>query len=377
MPCASLFFSRREGVNDIRRVLPTIAYQLAVRNDSYSAFIEEQFRTDPIFLERSLTTQFQNLVDIPFAQKQISLGSERCAVFMDALEECQNERDQVKILELIYNLVLGHPNVPITWIFATRPEQHLRTVFSRAKAKSTSYREYHLSISSKQARRDVKRFLQDEFRRIKDSFPEAVPSSSPWPTIEQFRKITSASSGFFAFAFAVVRFIDKPTCDPLTRLHCVLAFLGDVESRACTLSTENPFTSLDMLYSQNMSAVPRDSLAKVKSLLGYYMSPTIPSASKKSLLLACNIFSFEHRVESALRVLPSVLTLPGPPKVHVEGLRFLHSSFVDYLRGPDRSGTFWIDMNVTLTELWQSYTRIVLQWLESRCKSPFCTRTIY
>lgn len=369
---AALFLSKEKGLNDVMRVFPTIAYQLAVRDCSYSSYLEEQFRADPKFLERSLGAQFHSLFVIPFAHKQISLGSECCPIFVDALEECQTKRDQRKILELVHSFVLEHPSIPIAWIFTTRPKHYLEPIFFRARMNSTSYEEYHLSISSQQACDDVKRYLVDEFRRIRDNFPRVMSTRSSWPTQEQILKIASASLGFFAFASAIIHFIDDTLGNPVDRLFRVLDFLDGTGSKLAQPLVESLFKKLDTLYTHIMSDVPLDFLPQIKLLLGYYMSPAI-SDSNKTLLLASNILGLESHIAGALHMLSSVLVLPPPSKEHVEGLQFLHHSFVGYLQDSNRSNIYWVDPKRVLPVLWRCYARIWLQWLKSCCKFPSCT----
>ncbi|KAF9445963.1 hypothetical protein P691DRAFT_784564 [Macrolepiota fuliginosa MF-IS2] len=362
--CAALFLSRTEKINEARRVLPTIAYQLAVRNNNYLSFLEERFRNDPMFLERSLAAQFQSLIVTPFVHKRVPLESTSCAIFVDALDECVDERDQIKLIELVSGSVAEHPTTPIKWIFATRQKRHFKTIFSRVKARISSYQEYHLSFRSTQARGDVERFLHGEFSRIRDG--AMCSSLSPWPTNEQLRRITTSSAGFFAFASAVVHFVDKPTGDPYMRLRCILAFFDDVGSKTLNCNTENPFKSLDMLYSQIMSDTPLDLLPKIKLLLGYCLFSKEPDSSRESLSLVFNILGLDSRVEDALWTLSSVLVIPSPLSMQTRRPQFLHTSFSDYLRDPSRSDTYWVNMNSILTELWRCYTRIILQWLEYR-----------
>ncbi|KAF5362330.1 hypothetical protein D9756_002582 [Leucocoprinus leucothites] len=356
---AALFLSKKEGIDDARRIFSTIAYQLAVQNEGYLSFLEETFRTDPLFMEKSLSAQFQSLVVTPFIRKCVPLGSERCTILIDALDDCQDERDQYQVLQLILDFVSKHPIFPITWVFATRPKPHIATFFAQIKRKTKLYRECHLSISSKRSRRDVKCYLEAELGRIKNKYPERIPPSSCWPAKDHFSSITSSSSGFFLYATAIVNFVDKPGGDPVFRL---LACLDGGSGPG--VSNENPFRTLDFMYSEIMSEIPAPALPQIQLLLGYYMSPVDLSQDQTSLLLACNLPGLEHCLDSVLGSLLSVLAFPLASVMRTQGLHFLHTSFVEYLQDQSRSSAYWIDLEHVLTEMWRRCACILLQWSE-------------
>ncbi|KAJ3576466.1 hypothetical protein NP233_g421 [Leucocoprinus birnbaumii] len=355
----ALFMSKKENVNDARRIFSTIAYQLALQNEYYQKYLEAKFKADPLFMEKSLLAQFQSLVATPFIQKHVPLGAKRCIILIDALDDCQEERDQCQVLHLVHDFILNHSSFPIVWIFATRSRAHITSFFSQVKRRSRSFRELYLSIGSERARRDVNCYLESEFRKIKDKFPERIPPSICWPTKSQFSSVSKASSGFFAFATAIIQFINQPSADPVSRLSDFLE--GGSRSK---LSSENLSRPLDSMYSQIMADLPDDTLAQIKSLLGFYLSPLSIILEQTSLLLTCNLLGLDHSLDCSMQLLLPIITLPPAPLMHTRGLQFLHSSSIDFLRDSKRSGAYWVDIEAVITEVWKRCTCILLQWSE-------------
>lgn len=63
---ASCFFSRLNDRNDPDRVIPTIAYQLAVKHPTYKKIISQRLADDSTILEKNRRVQFRELIIEPF-----------------------------------------------------------------------------------------------------------------------------------------------------------------------------------------------------------------------------------------------------------------------------------------------------------------------
>ncbi|KAF9439663.1 hypothetical protein P691DRAFT_769184 [Macrolepiota fuliginosa MF-IS2] len=64
----SLFFSKRGDKNDPNKVVPTLAYQLALTYPDYKNLIFQCLSADPTILEKILWVQFEELITKPFEQ---------------------------------------------------------------------------------------------------------------------------------------------------------------------------------------------------------------------------------------------------------------------------------------------------------------------
>jgi hypothetical protein len=136
--------------------------------------------------------------------------------------------------------------------------------------------------------------------------------------------------------------------------------------------SENPFRTLDAMYTEIMSEIPADNLPNIKLILGYYLAPVKSFRHETSLLLAYNLLGVERCLDSILRMLLPVLTVPSASGAQDRGLRFLHNSFARYLQDQERSNVYCIDLNEVLTRLWRRCSSIFLQWSECCCTSLFC-----
>ncbi|KAF9442961.1 hypothetical protein P691DRAFT_797764 [Macrolepiota fuliginosa MF-IS2] len=252
---ATLFFSTLNGRNDPNRVWTTLAYQLAVQDPSYRAYMVELMSRDPRSLDKAMSEQFRKLFIEPLTQWGIGGGSTRWIIMIDGLDECRPpdtrsqaeaswERAQCEIIKLISTFVSEHPSVPLLWIISSRPESHLRAFFSRADIHAAHW-EVEVPIDSDEACQDVERYLRSGFEDIRKQYPYHIPPASPWPCEEHISMIARSALGHFAFAATVTRFVEDPDIgDPIAQL-CQILIMVD---RQNMLSVEgNPLAALDAL----------------------------------------------------------------------------------------------------------------------------------
>ncbi|KAF9441812.1 hypothetical protein P691DRAFT_538919 [Macrolepiota fuliginosa MF-IS2] len=227
---ATLFISRSNERNESNRVLATIAYQLAVKDPTYRAYITERMTADPRILGKSMTEQFKLLIAQPFGELALQPPADEdhaWSIYLDGLDECNNEDAQCRLVELIGAFVLQYPEAPLVWIIASRPEKHLQDLFAREDI-VPSFHQVTIPVNSDEACRDVERYLRTEFTKIKDKHPYLIPATCQWPTETQFLTLGCAASGLFIFASTVVRFVDTnpaPQINPMTQLKLVLALI--------------------------------------------------------------------------------------------------------------------------------------------------------
>ncbi|KAF9441385.1 hypothetical protein P691DRAFT_684064, partial [Macrolepiota fuliginosa MF-IS2] len=272
--CATLFFARSSDPprNDSKKVFTTLAYSLAVSNDSYYKYIEAKLSKDPFFLEKSLAEQFHRLFIAPFIGNLVDTGHQRWVVLLDGLDECKNdENDQCRIVDLIRDSILNHTGTtPFVWIIASRPEAHLMAALRKLKVNfrdcPAEFWERGIPVDSDDAVQDIERYLHTEFTKIRednlDSFPDPA---STWPSNGDFLKVAKASSGLFVFASTLTKYISVDR--PASRLKLIMALI-DQPTIYPTGVSQGPFSLLDMLYTQVMSDIPDNLLPVAKALLG-------------------------------------------------------------------------------------------------------------
>ncbi|KAF9453396.1 hypothetical protein P691DRAFT_64887 [Macrolepiota fuliginosa MF-IS2] len=356
---ATLFFSRSNHRDDPQKVFTTLSFQFAVKDPSYQTYMTQRMAADPTFLDKSLPTQFKDLITMPFARHQL-LDPDGNIVFLDGLDECRDEREQSRIIELIHEFVLQYPTVPLTWVVASRPEPHIKASFSRAGARIQNYWEKEIPIDSKESIRDVEFYLHKEFTRIQQSYPDVILSGELWPSEKHFLKICRTALGLFVFASTVIRFIDDPGYgNPVSRLKCVLAIF-DKSPQEKGIEA-NPFQVLDRLYEQIMSNIPSDVLPTTKLLLGFVT--LLGEFTDISPFFLCNLMGIEHHVlYGVLRRLHSVLKFPEMRRAAEGSIRYHHASFSDYLQDRGRSNIYHISLPNAGTHVWHRCMTILQQW---------------
>ncbi len=365
----TLFLSRPNERDDPRKVFTTLAYGLVTLNSEYHDYVGESLLHDPTFLAGSMDEQFLNLFVTPFLEKRIDFVSQRWVVFLDGLDECQGEREQCRIVELIRNSLahnVGSP--PFTWIIASRPEVHLKHSFMKAGKDLGSFWELEVPVDSDRSSRDVEHYLHAQFSMIRQNHPDSVPSF--WPSERDFLTLARASSGLFVYASTLIRYLSRN--DPVSHLKRILDIIEKSRNQPVNVQ-QSPFYMLDLLFTQVMSQVSSQLFTSCQHLLGFYLLEAALAFDRKPvpLLIASNSLELDQKTTyAALQELHSVLTCPPPEEAEYQPIRFLHASFSDFLSDPSRSQACHIDLSQEVTHLWRCQTRILRQYGSTRSKSP-------
>jgi hypothetical protein len=131
---ASFFFSRTDpSRNSVQPLIATIAYQITLNIPDVRNAILRTIERDPLIFSKSLAVQFKSLIVEPL-QQVVEAGffnePNSCRlVIIDGLDECFNPNIQRNILEVLANAHRQH-RLPLLFLFASRPEQHISHVFN-------------------------------------------------------------------------------------------------------------------------------------------------------------------------------------------------------------------------------------------------------
>jgi hypothetical protein len=361
---ASVFFSRSNKRNNPLCVFITTAYQLAIRNEMYSNFVVERLSHDPELLNGDLQAQFTTFIVEPFVEKKIGTGGRQWGILLDGLDELDGEDAQCEIINLITTFAHEHPDAPLAWIIASRPESHISNTFDDDDVCHRCRSEY-IPIDSTEASDDVERFLRSSFKTIRKKFRYSVPSD--WPSDTDFLKVTAAASGLFIYAEVVMRFIRDPHhADPASRFKVLLSVIDRSDG---TSTKEDPFIHLDALYHEILSSTSQSNLwPTAKQLLGFVSCQGVMS----NILRGCRWGSLRgmsilldltpHVIYTCVLKYHSTLRVPDLKGAHKEPLRILHASFADYLKNPARSGKFYAGNDRDLNE--DMGSRLLAIWNE-------------
>ncbi|EKM77454.1 hypothetical protein AGABI1DRAFT_107996 [Agaricus bisporus var. burnettii JB137-S8] len=345
---ASVFISRPNKRDNPHGIFITIAYHLATRIEAYRHYIIERLSLDPELLSGDMQAQFIVFILEPFVGKKIGTGGKRWGILLDGLDELQGTDAQCEIIQIISTFVLEHPDAPLVWIIASRPESHISNTFDNDQVRR-SYWSEHIPIDSTEASEDVEHFLRSAFEVTRKKFRHSVQSD--WPSDTDFLKLTAAASGLFIYAQVVMEFVrDSGHADPVSQFELLLSV---IDRSNAVPTTENPFIHLDALYQEILSSIPSTLWRTTRQLLCfsiYYGRIDIGSFVLFELLpnlltlRGMSIFFgvTQNVVYASLDKCRSILKIPDWKVAHKDRLTFLHASFSDYLKDSKRSGAFHV-----------------------------------
>ncbi|KAJ3558649.1 hypothetical protein NP233_g11465 [Leucocoprinus birnbaumii] len=245
------FFSRPGKIDDPDTVIPTLAYQLAMKIDRYKRLITEALGSDPLILSMNRKSQFQALIIEPFRKIALETAIRQpFLVIIDGLDECRDQRAQCELLMLIRNEVEREDESPLVWMICSRPEWHLRALLANVD-QAFPCQKIEISIDDGEAQRDARRILHSGLNEIRVEYD----LSEDWPPQEQLDLIFDAARGHLGFISFILRFLkdDTDSDGPSEQFRlCVKAAKG----RGITSGAPNPLEALDFLYRQILSGVP-------------------------------------------------------------------------------------------------------------------------
>lgn len=333
---AAFFFSRTNSMDDPDRFFTSIAYQLATRIAPYADILDHKIRKNPTLVEKSIGQQFEELIAAPFEELKFrGLKLEELTIIVDGLDECAREIAQLDIVETVAASLRAH-TTPLLWIFFSRPEPHIVSMFSlpHISALSTNL---ELPVS-RDIDNEITLYLTDELRVIQRAHD--LPPS--WPSEMAIGILVNLVAGLFIYAATVIRFIGDPdSFGPDDQLRAVL----DLASQIKKATSTHPLSELDLFYTLIMQRVPSRTLLTTQKILHL---TTLPHAAMGVILNANVLGLTEAQFRHACRSLHSVLKLEEVEATKELRIKFYHASFMDFLRDPNRSGKFCINGDCAL-----------------------------
>ncbi|KAF8190998.1 hypothetical protein K438DRAFT_2140020 [Mycena galopus ATCC 62051] len=317
----SFFFKRGHATRgNAKSLFATIAYQLALRVPWLKEPISLIVENDPSILARSMEVQLEKLISIPCRRSNGTEG-DTVMILIDGLDECEGQDVQEEILRAFRNSAADY-SLPVRIIIASRPELHIRELFESEFPRS-GYRSFNVEKSFD----DVRKYLRDEFSRIRREHRTMANILSPWPPADVLEELVSKSSGHFIYASTVIRFIDDKNYRPTERLALVQE--ANIRKSSAALDT------LDQLYLHILSSSPRKSqlVPVLCATTNFNLNPY-----KIDQLLGLN----DGDTQLVLRGLHSVLQVPSDGKNDDPAISSYHASFRDFLCDPQRSQNFCV-----------------------------------
>lgn len=333
---ASFFFSRNiAGRNDKSLLITTLAYQLTVSIPAIREHVGCVLNDDPHLLSRSLETQMLDLIINPLRRaitfQKVTARVQPYVVILDGLDECGDADAQRYILRVLL-IAAQLRSIPLIFLIASRPEQHLRDCF---EDKNLGLLTTRLVLDDKyHPDSDIGIFLASTFQDIKETHPSRAHLAQSWPIEEDIDRLVEKSSGQFIYASTVMKFLYSPRHWPPDRLAIIFGIIPRGKS--------TPFAEMDALYLHILASADENlpnALEIISFLLLFRHERLHPTPS-----FVASFLSYRRReLTLTLSDLHSIIAVPILPEDETP-LGFYHASLGDCLLDHSRSGdNFFID----------------------------------
>ena len=325
---ASFFFKRGEGDRgSSNRFFPTIIRQLIKKITGLDALIANVVDSDPFIFDKAIAEQFRRLVFQPLQDSSINGANlHTLIVVVDALDECENEKDIRLILEL-WSQLLQITKIDLRLFLTSRYEPSIWPAFQDMSV--DTFRDINLvdAVPLSTIRHDLYVYLNDSLDSIRKDYNDLLQGTftlqSDWADSEKIRQLVEIAVPLFIVAATVCRFIGDLRFDPQERLHKILQnrTVGHMSQMELTYRSV-----LEHLTDQIGDDGSQEELCRnFRSLVGSIVVLAEP-LSKRSLetLLGMPIQSIGQQ----LAPLHSVLHIPTDQDTPI---RTLHLSFAEFL----------------------------------------------
>jgi hypothetical protein len=333
----------------------TLAAQLVITiphlKPSVSRAIAENYKIS----EQSLGEQWNHLIFQPLSNLKVaSLRSQIFILVIDALDECEGEKDIQLILQLLAEAKTLKA-IRLRVFITSRPEVPIRLGFYDIP--KTAHQDFVLhNVSSLVIGHDISIFFHHELKIIRQR--RGLPEQ--WPGQHNIDLLVQKADGLFIYAATMCRFIQHPKFHPEERLS--LALQGGVTS-------QSPTAQLDSMYTQVLRCSviedceeqeKEELLTRYRQIVGsvatLFDSLTADSLAK---LLCMPLWMIDLTLDS----LRSVLDVPDSQD---RPIRLLHPSFRDYVLDRQRcvDPQLWIDEKTTHNHLFISSLRLMSNHLK-------------
>ncbi|KEP49126.1 putative vegetative incompatibility protein HET-E-1 [Rhizoctonia solani 123E] len=314
---ASFFCTRMSPeCRDAKRIIPTIAYQLAQRSTPFQSALCKVLEEDKGFGTGTISAQFDQLLRVPLVKARNNMPN-NLVVVIDALDECDDSYVVELFLGLLFRSIV---DLPIKFFITSRPEpiiQH-RMMSESERSRSILYLQ---EIEPLIVQADIELYLKKELAHVS-------------PLDQEIKTLAEHAGQLFIYAATAVRYICLLTgnraVDPRERLETILA--------ANTTSNKS-LLSIDALYSVIlMAAIEGETLERKEQDMKLVVWAIVCAREPVliSTIAAITGLGNLDKVVATLEPLKSVLHVSDPRGL----VTILHASFPDFILSHERSKQF-------------------------------------
>jgi hypothetical protein len=329
---ASFFFKRGEGDRgNAMKLFPTVARQIALCIPEMITSVQKAVDDDLDIAMKGMKEQFDKLLFQPLLCLKGSGRPIRTVVIViDALDECDEDKDMRLILQLLpqlHKLKALHLRVFLT----SRPETPIRLGFK--KLANRDYEDLVLhEIREELIEHDISLYLNHRLSEVRTDRESPLPTD--WPGSMNVQKLVALSIPLFIFAATICRILEDPYWDPVDSLAKILTYQNHGSKLDGTY-----LPVLDRLLNTQSEEQKLQLVQEFHHVVGTIVILESPlSVISLSRLLGCS----RELVCLRLKPLHSILNVPSDDVLPV---RLFHVSFRDFLLDPEtrKKTPLWVD----------------------------------
>ncbi|GAB1527962.1 hypothetical protein RhiTH_011151 [Rhizoctonia solani] len=212
---ASFFCTRTSNeCQDVRQIIPTIAYQLARHWPSFRSALLGVLEQEPEIQSQAITSQCERLIKDPLS-KVMDRMTKGLVVVIDALDECSSPKGVGTILDVLFRIA---PGLPVKFFVTSRPEADIRHRVEAQPGQNRLMCVLH-DIEESLVQADITLYLRVELASsdVSDS---------------NLTQLASLSGKLFIYAATAVRYIRQAgTMVDQDRLEAILSSASDSDYR--------------------------------------------------------------------------------------------------------------------------------------------------
>lgn len=367
---ASYFFKRgHSDLAHVRKLIPTIVRQLSQYSSLYRQSVLAAIKEEPGIGQSNLREQFEKLLVEPLRRlRPVNLAQDPFFIIMDALDECDEQRDLRMLLRLLAKTE-DIPTLRLKILITSRPELPIRHGFEEIPSI------FHRNLALQNVPRpvvdsDIKIFLSHELKDIQDEF--RLPAD--WLTDVDLETLARKAGGIFIFAATACRYIGGSSqAKPQERLKQICSSAATNQ-----LATEELDQMYAMILQNSIKGRYTEEERQNARVRFHYIVGSIVlllnplSIAQLSSLLSGSHVESQQELEGVLQRLHAVIDVPEDAGSPVQSL---HLSFRDFLLDPNRclDRQFWVDEQQAHQTLALDCTRLLSSSLHRnmcRLQSP-------
>ncbi|KAJ2925740.1 hypothetical protein H1R20_g11348, partial [Candolleomyces eurysporus] len=352
---ASFFFSVIDPLrNNPDRFVSSLAYQISRSMGEAKTHILRAVEKDPAIFKMSMETQAEVLLINPVLNAtRRSRSKQHWIIVVDGLDECKGEHHQAQVLRVLHTFV--DRGLPFRIFITSRPEYAIRSALASTGNLNGAY---HIILNEHDATADIRLYLRRRLREI-----GRAEGDNHWPSEDLLEILVQSASGQFVYAATLLKFVGDRRRSPFSRLKFVIDWISNSPNK----QSQNPFASLDALYTNILSAAQTayeesfegegECPRLIYRLMVFILIGDLRIIEDQTLIGARTIERFlmwdDHECNHILDDLHSVIRVTNRSLGEFDRLdiAFYHKSFLDYLLDSTRCRSFHIPPDMLIADL--------------------------